>query len=377
VNFGSAEAAMSRAIELAFRGQGRVEPNPMVGAVIVDDSGELLGEGYHRKYGGPHAEVFALEQAGEKACGGTLYVTLEPCSHHGKTPPCADTVIKACLKKVYVGMVDPNPEVSGRGIEKLKEAGIDVHVGMLSEQCQRLTEPFVKLMTHHRPYVIVKWAMTIDGKIARWNGDSKWISNAQSRARVHQLRSRVDAVMTGVGTVKSDDPLLNARLENDEKPLRVATRIVVDSRSDIELTSKLVQTAREIPLLVATTHAMDASKVTALKAAGVEVLILPANEYRRVDLHALLDELGRRRMTNILVEAGPGLVGGLWDAREIDEVQVFLAPKIIADDQGYGPVGGPGETPMSEAGVMDLAAVEPIGNDVWMRYVRVHHEPQS
>ncbi len=369
MRFGSADEAMRYAIDLARGGEGLVEPNPMVGAVIVDDDGELIGEGYHQKYGGPHAEVFALKQAGEKARGATLFVTLEPCSHHGKTPPCADAVVKAGLKKVYVGMVDPNPEVSGRGIEKLKTAGIEVEIGTLGEECGRLTEPFVKLMTKKRPYVIVKWAMTMDGRIATHTGDSKWISYDRSRGRVHELRARVDAVMTGIGTVTADDPMLNARLDGQDVK-RIATRVVVDARGEIGLESKLVRTAREIPVLVATTSKMDAGKKSALEKAEVEVVVLPVDE-GRVCLGGLLEELGRRRMTTVLVEAGPGLAGGLWEDRDIDEVQIFVAPKIVSDERAPGPVGGPGSVLMSEAGVMQLANVEQIGNDVWMRYVRV------
>lgn len=361
--FESPQAVMQRALELASRGLGHVEPNPPVGAVIVDDNLQLLGEGYHQQFGGPHAEVHALAAAGESANGATIFVTLEPCAHHGKTPPCADAVIRAGLKRVVVAMQDPAPHVDGSGIERIRQAGIEVEVGLLEPEAQRLTAPFVKRITTGRPWIIAKWAMTLDGKIASHTTHSQWISNATSRQVVHQLRGRCDAVMVGIGTALADDPLLTARPPGP----RTAARIVVDSRARLPITSQLVQTARETPLLVAVLDSAPDAACAALSEAGATVLRLAGDGNDHVSLSALCDELGRREMTNILVEGGAGLLGGLHDAGLIDECQVFIAPKLVGGTSAPSPLGGRGLEQIPQSGSFAHVDVEMLEGDLFVR----------
>src|SRR5262245_52005653 len=294
---------MCRALELAERGRGSVEPNPLVGAVVVRD-GLLVGEGWHQRFGGPHAEVFALQAVGELARGATLYTSLEPCCHHGKTPPCTDAVLKAGIARVVTAMRDPFPLVSGRGVDILRAAGVELEVGLCEEEARRLNAPFLTLLGKKRPYIHLKWAMTLDGKIATRTGDSKWISNEASRRRVHELRGRVDGILVGIGTVLADNPLLTARPTGP----RIPTRVILDSAARTPLTSQLSHTARETPTLIVSTSAAPASQQEALQAAGCEILTLPAVE-KRVSIAALLAELGRRQMTNVLIEGGAEVLG--------------------------------------------------------------------
>ncbi len=302
------ESHMARALELARRGEGAVEPNPMVGCVIADDN-EVVGEGWHQRFGGPHAEVEALTAAGPRAKGATAYVTLEPCCHHGKTPPCTQALIAAGIRRVVCAQRDPFPQVGGRGIEELRQAKIDVEVGLLESDAQQLNAPYLKLIKTGRPWIIAKWAMTLDGRMATAAGDSKWISGKESRTVVHQLRARVDAILVGSGTASADDPLLTARPPGP----RVATRIVLDSSASLSLNSQLVRTATQAPVLIATssTSSTKANR-DQLAAAGCEILALDgASQNDR--LLQLLDDLGRRGMTNVLVEGGPKLLGSLFD----------------------------------------------------------------
>ncbi|MFN0051103.1 MAG: bifunctional diaminohydroxyphosphoribosylaminopyrimidine deaminase/5-amino-6-(5-phosphoribosylamino)uracil reductase RibD [Planctomycetales bacterium] len=341
--FETAAQAMERAIELARRGEGRVEPNPMVGAVIVSDQGELLGEGWHQRFGAAHAEVAALEQAGERARGGTLYVTLEPCCHFGKTPPCVEAILRAGIRRVVVALQDPFPQVAGQGLARLREAGLDVDVGMLEQEGRRLAAPFLMLTEQGRPWVHAKWAMTLDGKLASHTGHSQWISNPASRQVGHALRGRMDAIIVGIGTALADDPLLTARPPG----ARRAARIVVDSVARLPSASRLVKTSRESPLLVAVSAGADAARVERLRNHGVEVVPFPEDSDHntggsRVSLTGLLSELGRRRMTNVLVEGGGRLLGSLFDRQLVDEVHVFLAPKLVGGEQAPSPVGGIG-----------------------------------
>src|SRR6516225_9006543 len=266
----SDEPWMRRALELAERGRGHVEPNPLVGAVVVRD-GVNVGEGWHRRYGEAHAEVNALSAAGEAARGATLYVTLEPCCHHGKTPPCTDAILRAGVGRVVAAMLDPFPQVAGRGADILRAAGVAFEVGVLEAEARRLNAPYLTLLREGRPYVLAKWAMTLDGKIATRTGDSKWISNKASGCRVHELRGRVDAILVGVGTALADDPQLTARPPGP----RTATRVVLDSRCRLPLMSQLATTARIVPTLVATTAAAPEDAAGALAAQGCEVLRLP------------------------------------------------------------------------------------------------------
>jgi diaminohydroxyphosphoribosylaminopyrimidine deaminase / 5-amino-6-(5-phosphoribosylamino)uracil reductase len=356
---------IARALELAARGQGHVEPNPMVGCVIARD-GAVVGEGWHRKFGGPHAEVEALKIAGSRANGATAYVTLEPCCHHGKTPPCTQALIAAGIEKVVCAQRDPFPKVGGQGIAALQAAGIVVEVGLMEAEARRLNAPYLKLVTTGRPWVIAKWAMTLDGKIATATGDSKWISGEASRAIVHQLRGRVDGIMIGHGTAKADDPLLTARPAGP----RIATRIVVDSRAALSTSSQLVHTAREAPVLIAVGHNPPQTNVDHLMAAGCEVLPLPLGEGQgegaAVSIPALLEELGRHRMTNVLVEGGSKLLGALFDAGAIDEVHVFIAPKLIGGASAPSPIAGAGLGKIVKAlSVADLE-IRHVGDDIYL-----------
>ena len=289
---------MARAIELAARGEGRVEPNPMVGCVIVRD-GVRVAEGWHQQFGGLHAEVAALRSATGEVAGATMYVTLEPCCHTGKTPPCTNAIIDARVARVVVAQTDPFPAVAGQGMRMLQAAGIAVDVGVLKDEARRLTAPYCMLVEQGRPWIIAKWAMTLDGKIASRTGHSRWISNELSRRRVHQLRGRVDAIMVGFATAITDDPLLLAQPPGP----RVATRIVMDSAASLPLDSRLVKSRDVAPVLVAVGIDVDEQRLCRLRDAGCDVLICPGTDHA-ARMQDLITELGRRQMTNVLVEGG-------------------------------------------------------------------------
>jgi diaminohydroxyphosphoribosylaminopyrimidine deaminase/5-amino-6-(5-phosphoribosylamino)uracil reductase len=355
---------MSRALVLAALGQGRVEPNPMVGCVIAR-GGQVVGEGFHERFGGPHAEIVALAAAGEHARGATAYVTLEPCCHLGKTPPCTDALVRAGVKRVVVAVQDPFPQVNGGGIAQLRDAGIECDVSVRASEANWLLAPYRKLVTTGRPWVIAKWAITLDGKLATRSGDSQWISSEASREVVHQLRGRVDAIVVGSGTARADDPLLTARPADHADLKRIATRIVVDSAASLPTAGRLVQTAHDIPLLVAASESADASVCEQLSAAGVEV-VRCAGDTHAARLQALLDELGRRRMTNVLVEGGGKLLGTLFDIRAVDEVHVFIAPKIVGGETASSAVGGAGIERMADALKLADISIEELGGDVYV-----------
>jgi len=317
------ESAMRRALELARRGEGRVEPNPLVGAVVatVDDGGgRIIAEGWHDRFGGPHAEVVALDAAGAAARGGTLYVTLEPCCHHGKTPPCAAAVIAAGIARVVVAAGDPFPQVKGGGIAALRAAGIEVETGLLEPEARRLTAPFRTLVEAGRPWVIAKWAMSRDRRAATPPGADRWLSSPESRALVHELRGRIDAILVGIGTALADDPLLTARPPGPRTPLR----IVLDSEARLPLGSALVRSLGDAPLLVAAGPAAPSDRIAALRAAGCEVWQSQSPTHAQ-RLHDLLRELGARRLTNLLVEGGPGVFRTLFAAGLADEIWQFTA----------------------------------------------------
>ncbi|WP_010587015.1 bifunctional diaminohydroxyphosphoribosylaminopyrimidine deaminase/5-amino-6-(5-phosphoribosylamino)uracil reductase RibD [Schlesneria paludicola] len=357
-----AQETMRRALMLAERGRGAVEPNPVVGAIVVNDFGQILGEGWHQKHGGPHAEVHALKAAGEAARGATLFVTLEPCCHFGKTPPCSRAVIAAGIKRVIVAMPDPAPHVDGGGIRELRAAGIDVEVGLLEADARRMVAPFVQLITQQRPWFHAKWAMTLDGKIATGTGHSQWITNAASRAIVHQLRGRMDAIMIGIGTALADDPQLTARPSGP----RVALRIVIDSRVRLPLTSKLVQTAREIPVLVIATADAPHERIAALQSLGVETCIVGVDAAGHASLVDVADELGRRRLTNVLVEGGGQLLGGLFDLGYINEAHAFIAPKLIGGADSPTPIGGRGLAMVPTEASLESPEIELIEGDLYV-----------
>ncbi|WP_437192014.1 bifunctional diaminohydroxyphosphoribosylaminopyrimidine deaminase/5-amino-6-(5-phosphoribosylamino)uracil reductase RibD [Planctomicrobium sp. SH527] len=363
MRFSDETAVMQRALELARLGAGAVEPNPCVGAVIVDSELNLLGEGNHERYGGPHAEVMALRQAGDLARGATIFVTLEPCAHHGKTPPCADAVIQAGIRRVVCAVEDPAGHNQGAGFERLRTAGIAVEVGLGREEGEELLAPFTTLMTQGRPFVHAKWAMTLDGKIASRTGSSKWITNTQSRERVHQLRGRMDAVLVGVGTVVADDPLLTARPAGVRRPVR----IVLDPVARTPLNSQLLQTQSEGPLLFVVSESADTRRVEELRNLGAEVYVCPLqSDGIRFDLTELLAELARRRMTNLFVEGGRHVLGAFQDAGFIDEVHCFIAPKIIGGLDALTPVGGTGGEMMPEMSSLLRPRIEVLGDNVYI-----------
>ena len=350
---------MRRALQLAKRGQGSVEPNPLVGCVIVKD-GLLVAEGWHQRFGGPHAEIAALHDLQVSAASATAYVSLEPCCHHGKTPPCTQALIDARIERVVIAMADPFPQVAGQGIQQLRDAGLTVDVGVLETEARALNAPFLKLTEQSRPWLIAKWAMTLDGKIATKTGDSKWISNDACRAIVHHIRGRVDAVMVGSGTALSDDPLLDARPAGP----RSATRIVVDGSARLPLDSRLMQSAGRHPVMVAHGPQADGAKIQALSEAGCEVLGLPQHD-RNERLLSLLAELGNRHMTNVLVEGGSQLLGALFDLQLVDEVHVFISSKI-AGGQRITAVAGNGLDRIATAPAIAHPTVELIGDNVYV-----------
>ncbi len=340
----SAAEYMDRALALARKGEGRTRPNPAVGAVIVAD-GQVVGEGYHPEAGQPHAEIFALRQAGALARGADLYVTLEPCSHHGRTGPCADAVIAAGIARVFVGAGDPNPQVRGQGIDRLRAAGIAVQIGIREVECLRLIAPFVRHVTTGLPLVTLKTAVTLDGKTATATGDSQWISGPASRLHVHRLRDRVDAILVGIGTVLHDDPQLTTRLpEGGRNPLRV----VVDSQLRIPDHAKLLGDLAAAATLIATTSRASAQKIEQLRRQGVEVLVLDGQD-GRVDLPELLHRLGQRGIQHLLLEGGSGLNDAMLQAELIDRLMVFVAPKIVGGSDGFGIFAGAGVCRLADA----------------------------
>ncbi len=352
---------MRRALELAAAGQGFVEPNPMVGCVIARGA-EIIGEGWHRRFGGDHAEVEALRLAGSRAAGATLYVTLEPCCHAGKTPPCTAAILAAGIRRVVAAMGDPFPQVAGGGMAALQAAGVTVEVGLLDAAARQLNAPYLKLLRRGLPWIIAKWAMTLDGKIATRSGASRWISSPRSREMVHALRGRMDAVLVGRETALRDDPLLTARPPGP----RTATRVVLDTRGALASQSRLVRSAAEAPVLVAIGSEAAAADCGRLRQCGCEVLVCPgATPAARLD--ALLAELGRRQMTNVLVEGGGRVLGSLLDARHIDEVHVFIAPKLVGGAAAPGPVAGQGVAELADALDLGELLVESVDGDVYLR----------
>lgn len=356
------EPWMRRALELAEKGRGHVEPNPLVGAVIVRD-GKNIGEGWHDKFGHAHAEVNAITQAGAAARGATLYLTLEPCCHHGKTPPCTDAVIRAGITRVVAALEDPFPQVAGQGAALLRNAGITVEFGVCANDARRQNAPYLKLLATGRPYVHAKWAMSLDGKIATKSGDSKWISNEASRRRVHAMRGRMDGIVVGIGTALADDPLLTARPPGP----RVACRVVVDSKARLPVTSQLVRTAEEIPTLIVTAT-KDEKTLAPLRVAGCEILTLPSDHAGKPNLAALFDELGRRRWTNVLVEGGSAVFGSLFDRDLVDEMHVFIAPRVIG--AGKDAISGYGREAILQNTGWLTELIENIDGDAYVRAVR-------
>lgn len=337
---------MERALELALRGAGAVNPNPLVGAVLVKN-GEIVGQGWHQRFGGPHAEVNALEAAGPQTQGATLYVTLEPCCHFGKTPPCTEALIAAGVKRCYVAMKDPNPLVAGKGLQRLRSAGIEVHCGLLEEEARHLNQPFLKRVAGELPYVFVKAAVTLDGKLATRSGNSKWISNEAARLRVHQLRSRFASIAVGAETLRADNPLLTARLP--EQRSHQPARIVIDGKLNLSLDTHFVKQASDGKSYLVTTTQAAAVKEVLLKQlqdGGVRVATLPQDPTAaegRFSVNEFLKTLQRWNIDSVLVEGGGSIFSWLKAADVIDAGEFFVAPKILGDHealsllQGFSP----------------------------------------
>lgn len=355
------EYFMRRAIRLARRGFGHTSPNPIVGAVVVRD-GRIVGEGYHLRLGGPHAEVHALREAAEAARGATLYVTLEPCNHYGRTPPCTEAIIQAGITRVVIGMADPNPKVAGGGGHRLQQAGMSVMWGVLERECRLLNQPFIKWVTRGRPYVTLKCAATLDGRIATRTGDSRWVSNEKSRRFTHYLRATSDAVLVGIGTAVADDPLLTARLRKG--PRRQPLRVILDTHGRLPLASQLVQTAQQSPVFLACGENAPKTARERLAAHGVEVMTFPAPEETGVNLGAVLDELGRRAVTSVLVEGGARIHGAFLQEALADNVHIFFAPKILGDALGVPMFQGGPRPFMSDAVPLYDCRVRRFDDDV-------------
>jgi diaminohydroxyphosphoribosylaminopyrimidine deaminase/5-amino-6-(5-phosphoribosylamino)uracil reductase len=347
---------MARALELARRGEGAVEPNPMVGAVVLDRYGHVVGEGWHQRFGGPHAEVHALLQAGPSAQGGTLYVTLEPCCHHGKTPPCSDAVIRAGVRQVIVAMADPFPRVAGGGIAQLRAAGIRVDLGDHQAEAEELNAPYLHRLRTKTPWIIAKWAMSLDGRIATRTGHSQWISNSTSRATVHALRGRVDAILVGGNTVRHDDPQLTARPPGHRTP----TRVVLTASGRLPDNCQLKQSASQIPVRIYTTSP-GAARLSGWAEAGAQVVV--------ASLPEALRDMAEQGWTNVLVEGGAGLLGSLADLRAIQEVWAYVAPVILGGSAAPAPVAGLGveQVPAGLRLRPETVQLESLAGDAWIR----------
>ena len=351
---------MKRAIDLALMAKGRTSPNPMVGAVIIK-GGKIAGEGYHKKAGTQHAEVNAINSAGKNAKDGIMYVTLEPCCHQGRTPPCTKTIIKSGIKKIVIGMVDPNPIVSGKGIEELKGAGVQVSTGLLEKECKRLNEVYIKYITTKKPFVLLKVAMSLDGKIATCKRESKWITSEKSRERVHHLRDEVDAIMVGIGTVLQDNPNLTVALKKGK--LNNPYRIVVDSELKIPMDSNILKSNLKSKVVIATTARSDAKKVNALKEKGANVVVVE-NDNQRVNLFKLMDELGKMEITSVMIEGGSELNSSALESGIVDKVIFFIAPRIIGGKDSMPAVGGRCVEKLSDSLNIHDVNVDRCGSDI-------------
>ncbi len=357
---------MERALELARRAQGWCSPNPAVGAVVVRD-GEIVGEGWTQPVGQAHAEVVALQAAGPRAHGATLYVTLEPCSHFGHTPPCTDAVLKAGIAEVHVAMRDPSPWVDGKGLERLRDAGIAIHLGDREVEARQLNVGYLKWMRTKLPFLTLKFAMTADGKIATRTGASFWITGLEARREVARLRARADAVLVGVGTVLADDPQLTARPDElgmpELEPVHQPLRVVLDSAGRIPVGAKLVSGGLPGTTLVCTTDRAPAEHLRELEAHGAETLVLPGRD-GRVDVTAAMRALGGRGITSVLAECGGTLAWSLLEARAVDRVLAFIAPKLVGGRDAPTPVDGAGCELMSEAIELEDPQWQVVGRDM-------------
>lgn len=352
------EKYMRLAMQLAGNAIGRTSPNPLVGAVIVKDN-RVVGCGWHRKAGTPHAEVHALNQAGELAQGADVYVTLEPCAHYGKTPPCSKALVEAKVKNVYGGLLDVNPKVAGKGFKILEDAGIHVEYGFLQDELRKQNEVFFKWIEHKKPFVVLKAAMTLDGKIATATGQSKWITNETSRAYGYKLRDIYDGIMVGINTVIEDNPMLTARVDGGKNPIR----IVVDSSLKIDINANVVQD-KSAKTIIATTDKADKDKILKLQAQDVDVIVVDKDKNDKVDIEKLLDILGQQNICSILVEGGATLSGSFVAKKLVDKVYFFIAPKIVGGKEAKTPVAGTGILNLQEALALKDIQVEKLDEDI-------------
>ena len=352
------EKYMRLAMQLAGNAIGRTSPNPLVGAVIVKDN-RVVGCGWHRKAGTPHAEVHALNQAGELAQGADVYVTLEPCAHYGKTPPCAKALVEAKVKNVYGGLLDVNPKVAGKGFKILEDAGIHVEYGFLQDELRKQNEVFFKWIEHKKPFVVLKAAMTLDGKIATATGQSKWITNETSRAYGYKLRDIYDGIMVGINTVIEDNPMLTARVDGGKNPIR----IVVDSSLRIDINANVIQD-KSAKTIIATTDKADKDKILKLQAQDMDVIVVDKDENDKVDIEKLLDILGQKNICSILVEGGATLSGSFVAKKLVDKVYFFIAPKIVGGKEAKTPVAGTGILNLQEALTLKDIQIEKLEEDI-------------
>ena len=360
---------MKMALALAERGRGWTHPNPMVGAVIVKN-GKVIGKGFHQAAGGPHAEIYALEDAGENTKGATLYVTLEPCNHTGSTPPCTQAILKSGIRRVVTGMKDPNPRVAGGGLDFLKSQGLDIAVGVCEDGCQRLNEIFIKYVTTALPFVILKCAATLDGRIATRTGDSKWVTSPRSRQFVHELRHAVDAVMVGIGTVVKDNPQLTTRLKGRKGSDPI--RIVLDTHLSIPLGAKLLHLSSDSDTLIVTSRSALPEKKMALERTGVRLVAVDCHE-DQIDIKALAKELGKMEITSLLIEGGSRVNGSALRAGIVDKVCMFYAPKIYGGDDGVPICTGTGVELMEQSMRLKDISVHRFEDDVmiegYLKYI--------
>ena len=352
----SDEIFMREALRIAKNALGRTSPNPLVGAVVVKD-GKIIAEGWHRQAGTPHAEVHALNMAGDLAAGATLYVTLEPCSHFGRTPPCVNKILDSGIKRVVAAMEDPNPAVAGRGFEILRSNGVEVETGLLENEARKLNEVFLKWITRKMPFVTLKFASSLDGKIKTVGGESQWISGAESRKFTHRLRDIHDAILVGIGTVLADNPSLTTRLIAGKNPIR----IIVDSRARTPLNANVV-TDKSARTIIAVTKNAPSDKISALKACGVE--IITAGDGERVDLKILMEQLAAREITSVLIEGGGEIHFSMLKAGLVDKIFAFIAPKILGGDGKLTAVTGFGFEKLAEAVKIKEFNAEKLGEDI-------------
>ena len=347
---------MKMALELAQKGMGFTAPNPMVGAVIVKN-GRIIGQGYHRKYGELHAEREALAVCTEEPKGASIYVTLEPCCHYGKQPPCVNAILEAGIRRVIIGSSDPNPLVAGKGIRILKDHGIEVTENILKEECDKLNEAFFYYIQNKKPYVVMKYAMTMDGKIAAYTGESKWVTGEAARIHVQEQRLKYTGIMVGVGTVLADDPMLTCRLENSRNPVR----IICDSHLRTPLTSKIVRTAETIPTILASSS-KDQQKIKNYEELGCQVLYVPEKN-GHIDLTRLMELLGAAKIDSILLEGGGSLNWSALESGIVQKVQTYIAPKLFGGEEAKTPVEGKGFPDPASAVLLKNSEIIRLGDD--------------